>query len=73
MGAIVRHFDTRIVIRQVVAAEIDLALICHKGPRIQEGWDEMLAQTRHSPGPARESVQRILDLKESYLSSSPVS
>jgi beta-N-acetylhexosaminidase len=35
MGAIVHHFDIRTVIRQVVAAEIDFALICHKGPRIQ--------------------------------------
>ena len=73
MGAIVHHFDIRTVIRQVVAAEIDFALICHKGPRIQEGWDEMLAQTSRSPKLARESVQRILNLKQSYLASSPVS
>jgi beta-N-acetylhexosaminidase len=73
MGAIVHHFDIRTVIRQVVAAEIDFALICHKGPRIQEGWDEMLAQTSRSPELARESVQRILNLKQSYLASSPVS
>jgi beta-N-acetylhexosaminidase len=57
MGAIVHHFDIRTVIRQVVAAEVDFALICHKGPRIQEGWNEMLAQTRHSPVPARESIR----------------
>jgi beta-N-acetylhexosaminidase len=73
MGAIVHHFDIRTVIRQVVAAEIDFALICHKGPRIQEGWDEMLAQTRRAPGPARESVHRILNLKKSYLASLPAS
>lgn len=72
MGAIVHHFDIRTVIRQVVAAEIDFALICHKGPRIQEGWDEMLAQTRRAPEPARESVRRILKLKQSYLTLSPV-
>jgi beta-N-acetylhexosaminidase len=69
MGAIVRHFDIRTVIRQVVAAEVDMALICHKGPRIQEGWNEMVAQTRQSPDLARESVQRILNLKQSYLDS----
>lgn len=73
MGAIVRHFDIRTVIRQVVTAEVDFALICHKGPRIQEGWDEMLAQTRQTPDLARDSVQRILDLKQSYLAFSPVS
>jgi len=71
MGAIVCHFDIRIVIRQIVASEIDVALICHKGPRIQEGWDEMLAQTRQNPELARASVQRILNLKQSYLATPP--
>jgi len=67
MGAIVRHFDIRTVIRQVVAAEVDIALICHKGPRIQEGWEEMRAQTRRHPALARASVRRILALKKAYL------
>lgn len=67
MGAIVHHFDIRAVISQIVAAQIDIALICHKGPRIEEGWEEMLAQTRQYPELARASVQRILDLKKAYL------
>jgi beta-N-acetylhexosaminidase len=67
MGAIVRHFDIRTVIRQVVAAEVDIALICHKGPRIMEGWEEMRAQTRRFPDLARASVRRILALKKAYL------
>ena len=67
MGAIVRHFDIRTVIRQVVAAEVDIALICHKGPRIQEGWEEMRAQTRQHPELARAAVQRILTLKKTYF------
>jgi beta-N-acetylhexosaminidase len=67
MGAIVRHFDIRTVVRQVVAAEVDIALICHKGPRIQEGWEEMRAQIRQYPELARAAVQRILTLKETYL------
>lgn len=67
MGAIVRHFDIRTVIRQIVAAEVDIALICHKGPRIQEGWEALQAQTRRRPELARASVARILALKEAYL------
>ena len=67
MGAIVRHFDIRTVVRQVVAAEVDIALICHKGPRIEEGRQEMEAQTRRFPDLARASVRRILALKEAYL------
>jgi len=69
MGAIVHHFDIRTVIRQVVAAEIDFALICHKGPRIREGWDEMLRQTHQFPDLARAAVRRILDLKKAYIRS----
>jgi len=69
MGAIVRHFDIGTVIRQVVAAEVDIALICHKGPRIQEGWDAMRAQTRRNPELARAAVRRILALKQVYLGS----
>ena len=67
MGAIMRHFDIRTVIRQIVAAEVDIALICHKGPRILEGWEEMRAQVRRFPDRARASVRRILALKAAYL------
>lgn len=67
MGAIVRHFDIRTVVRQVVAAEVDIALICHKGPRIEEGWKEMQAQTRRHPALTHAAVRRILALKTDYL------
>jgi beta-N-acetylhexosaminidase len=70
MGAIVRHFDIGTVIHQVVASEIDFALICHKGPRIQEGWEAMRDQTRQNPQQTRASVRRILDLKQTYLGAS---
>lgn len=72
MGAIVRHFDIRTVIRQVFAAQVDIALICHKGPSIREGWEEMRARTQQFPDLARASVQRILSLKQAYLESPPV-
>jgi len=67
MGAIVHHFDICTVIRQIVAAEVDIALICHKGPRIKDGWEEMRTQTRQNPVRARAAVQRILTLKKMYL------
>ena len=70
MGAIKAHFDILTVIRQVMAAEIDIALICHKGPDIEAGWNEILALIRQSQAmrrKSRESVERILALKKRFL------
>ncbi len=70
MGAIQRHFDIRSAIRQIVAAEIDIALICHKGPDIQAAFDELLAGLR-SDRRVRDktvaSVERIMALKKRFL------
>jgi len=70
MGAIVNHYDIRSVIRQVLEAEIDLALICHKGPKIETAFEEILrgltdsAKVRAS---CQISLERILSLKHRYL------
>ena len=70
MGAIQRHFDIRSAIRQIVAAEIDIALICHKGPDIQAAFEEILAGLR-SDRRVRDktvaSVERIMALKKRFL------
>jgi beta-N-acetylhexosaminidase len=70
MGAIKRHFDIRTVIRQIMAAEIDIALICHKGPDIQAAFEEMCSQIQSDSdlrGKTRQSVARILALKKRFL------
>ncbi len=70
MGAIQRHFDIRTVIGQVMAAEIDIALICHKGPDIQAAYEEMVARIRADSDlrdQTVESVERILALKKRFL------
>ena len=70
MGAIKRHFDIRTVIGQILAAEIDIALICHKGPDIRTAFEEMVARIRTDIGlrdKAAESVERILALKRRFL------
>ena len=38
MGAIAKNFDIRASILQVLAADIDLALICHQGPDLRGGY-----------------------------------
>ena len=70
MGAIVKHYEIRTSIRQILAADIDLALICHEGPNIEIAYEEILREiTDSSQMKARaiESGRRIERLKREYL------
>jgi beta-N-acetylhexosaminidase len=70
MGAIVQHYDIQTTIRRILAAEIDLALICHKGPNIEIAYRTLLQEIRVSvdmKAKGIESVKRIMKLKEKYL------
>ena len=70
MGAINNHYDIKTAIRQILLADIDLALICHKGPNIETAYKEILRNLNASPElkvNAIKSVQRIIDLKKKYI------
>jgi beta-N-acetylhexosaminidase len=70
MGAIVKHYDIQTAIQRILAAEIDLVLICHKGPNIEIAYKEILQGIKGSADMAAkgiESVKRIMKLKNSYL------
>lgn len=70
MGAIKRHHDIGTVIGRILEAEIDIALICHKGPDIQKAYDSITTYQRASEVNQRKcarSVNRIMKLKEKYL------
>lgn len=70
MGAIKKHYDIRTVTGQILKADIDLALICHKGPDIEAAWEEIQKQITDSHDlkiRAIKSVERILKLKQSYI------
>ena len=70
MGAIKRHFPIETVVEQILAADIDIALICHAGPDIARAHDIMTAGFRSSAAlrsRAVASVRRILQLKSRYL------
>jgi beta-N-acetylhexosaminidase len=70
MGAIIRHYEIRTSIRQILAADIDLALICHKGPNIEIAHEEILREITDSPAmkaKAIESALRIERVKKKYL------
>ena len=71
MGAITRHFTIHQTIQQILAADIDIALICHKGPAIETAFEEILRITTDDPAAkaANEmSLSRIMALKAKFLS-----
>jgi beta-N-acetylhexosaminidase len=69
MGAIKKHYPIKAVIDQIISADVDIALICHKGPDIQSAFDELLDHYRKNDADeaALKPIERILKLKERYL------
>lgn len=73
MGAITKHYKIRISIQQILAADIDLALICHKGPNIEIAFEQIVKEITDSAETktrGNESVERIMKLKRKYISAS---
>ena len=70
MGAIKKHYDIKTVIHQILAADIDIILICHKGPNIENAFEEILKNLKGSSRIKEkgvESVRRIMKLKRKYI------
>ncbi|MDY6790479.1 MAG: beta-N-acetylhexosaminidase [Thermodesulfobacteriota bacterium] len=71
MGAVVKHYDIITAIRQILAAEIDVVLICHQGPDIETGFTEIrknIIDSQEIKAKSEASLRRILKLKQRYLS-----
>jgi beta-N-acetylhexosaminidase len=70
MGAITKHYDIQTAMRRIVAAEIDLALICHKGPNIEIAYKEVLQgiiDSTEVQAKGITSVKRIMRAKKKYV------
>jgi beta-N-acetylhexosaminidase len=70
MGAIKGNYDIKTIIEQILSADIDIALICHKGPNIEIAYEKILKELKDSKNiktKGKESVKRILKTKEKYL------
>lgn len=70
MGAIRPHYDIRTAVRQILAADIDITLICHKGPNIETAFEEILKGLNDSEifrSDGEESLKRISRIKGRYL------
>ncbi|MDY6904225.1 MAG: beta-N-acetylhexosaminidase [Thermodesulfobacteriota bacterium] len=70
MGAIKKHYDLETVIDRVVAADIDVALICHKGPGREDAFESFCRHAGAAPDIRKrfqDAVDRILTLKTRFL------
>jgi len=70
MGAVKKYYPIETVVKQVIAADIDQALICHRSRDIETAVEKMTSILHDTPGMrkrAQASVKRILALKASYL------
>lgn len=65
MGAVNNHFGIDEMVGRIVAAEIDIVLICHKGPNIGRAYDRLLEEAMVGVPAFRASVGRILRAKAS--------
>jgi beta-N-acetylhexosaminidase len=69
MGAIKKYYDFKAVIRQILSADIDMAMICHKGPDIESAF-QLIQESMADPlfiQSGEASLRRILTAKKCYL------
>ena len=74
MGAIKSNYDIKTIIKQILLADIDIALICHKGPSIEIVYEKILKELKDYKNikvKGEESVKRILKTKAKYFCASP--
>lgn len=70
MGAIKPNHDIQTAIGQILISDVDIALICHKGPDIQAACEKIRRSITDDTGLEEmgvRSVERILKLKRRYL------
>jgi beta-N-acetylhexosaminidase len=70
MGAIRKYYDIETVIDQILLADIDITLICHKGPDISTAFTRILDRIQQNESfleKGKASLKRIMNLKRIYL------
>ena len=73
MGAIAKHYDIRTVIRRILSADIDIALICHRSSKMETAFEEIQESIKDSgetASKAARALERILRVKQVYVEGS---
>ena len=69
MGAVKKHYSINIMIKQILKSDIDITLICHKGPDIETAFMEILKNFKQEPKLRKKgimSLKRIMNFKHQY-------
>lgn len=69
MGALAKHYDIATIVTQCMAAEVDMILICHSGPKNKTAYDQiyqLLVRSETLAQSGRQSVARIMKAKGLY-------
>lgn len=72
MGAVKKHYPIETAMARILAADIDLALICHQGPDIQKGFDaisDRIANSDRLRQRAILSAKKIINYKSLFMDS----
>ena len=70
MGAIQNHYGIHTIMKQILNADIDIALICHSLDQMETAFQlslDFLKQSSENMQAGIRSVGRILSLKDRYL------
>ena len=70
MGAIAKHYDMPTIVAQSLKSQIDILLICHQSPKIEDAFNEIVARCDTSEQLAEMeslSLDRIFKAKKKYL------
>lgn len=70
MGAIAKHYDLATIVKQCLAATVDILLICHAGPKIDAAHAEILNALQSSEElllKGEPALARILAMKQKFL------
>ena len=70
MGAIAKHYPLPVIVEQCLTATVDILLICHPSPKIEEAHHHIMMLHQHSEAllPLEDqALFRIMDAKADYL------
>jgi beta-N-acetylhexosaminidase len=69
MGAMIGNYDIKVMMKQILSADIDITLICHRSPKIERAFEEILKAISYSAeakAKAVSNLERIIRLKKKY-------
>jgi beta-N-acetylhexosaminidase len=69
MGAMIGNYDIKVMMKQILSADIDIALICHRSSKIEGAFEEILrtiSDSTEAKLKAASSLARIIRLKKKY-------